>query len=282
MTNYISQVNAVTLYLVVAAVLLFIAIMCLVFIIKSYRAGIAQGMDKKLLKRAITSSATFTLLPSISILLGVIALSGTLGVPFSWLRLSVVGALQYELNVAEIAATASGLSGLKVSEMSIQVFSTVAMVMTAGILGGVLCSLFGLKKYLGKLSKKNQVSETIAKQQEIGSESKQSLSESSEKQQVGKGKNQFPEDVEKEKKPGFGAYATIAMFIGLCSAYIGSYVGSYVAHGNYMPLFVAVISAIVMAIFEYLATKKGLSVLDNFSVAVSMLCGMIAAVVINL
>ena len=65
MTNYISQVNAVTLYLVVAAVLLFIAIMCLVFIIKSYRAGIAQGMDKKLLKRAITSSATFTLLPSI-------------------------------------------------------------------------------------------------------------------------------------------------------------------------------------------------------------------------
>lgn len=282
MTNYISQVNAVTLYLVVAAVLLFIAIMCLVFIIKSYRAGIAQGMDKKLLKRAITSSATFTLLPSISILLGVIALSGTLGVPFSWLRLSVVGALQYELNVAEIAATASGLSGLKVSEMSIQVFATVAMVMTAGILGGVLCSLFGLKKYLGKLNKKNQVSETIAKQQEIGSENKQSLSELSEKQQMGKGKNQIPESEEKEKKPGFGAYATIAMFIGLCSAYIGSYVGSYVAHGNYMPLFVAVISAIVMAIFEYLATKKGLSVLDNFSVAVSMLCGMIAAVVINL
>lgn len=282
MTNYISQVNAVTLYLVVAAVLLFIAIMCLVFIIKSYRAGIAQGMDKKLLKRAITSSATFTLLPSISILLGVIALSGTLGVPFSWLRLSVVGALQYELNVAEIAATASGLSGLKVSEMSIQVFATVAMVMTAGILGGVLCSLFGLKKYLGKLNKKNQVSETIAKQQEIGSENKQSLSELSEKQQMGKGKNQIPESEEKEKKPGFGAYATIAMFIGLCSAYIGSYVGSYVAHGNYMPLFVAVISAIVMAIFEYLTTKKGLSVLDNFSVAVSMLCGMVAAVVINL
>ena len=282
MTNYISQVNAVTLYLVVAAVLLFIAIMCLVFIIKSYRAGIAQGMDKKLLKRAITSSATFTLLPSISILLGVIALSGTLGVPFSWLRLSVVGALQYELNVAEIAATASGLSGLKVSEMSIQVFATVAMVMTAGILGGVLCSLFGLKKYLGKLNKKNQVSETIANQQEIGSENKQSLSELSEKQQMGKGKKQIPKSDEKEKKPGFGAYATIAMFIGLCSAYIGSYVGSYVAHGNYMPLFVAVISAIVMAIFEYLTTKKGLSVLDNFSVAVSMLCGMIAAVVINL
>lgn len=282
MSNYISQVNAVTLYLVVAAVLLFIAIMCLVFIIKSYRAGVAQGMDKKLLKRAITSSATFTLLPSISILLGVIALSGTLGVPFSWLRLSVVGALQYELNVAEIAATASGLTGLKVTEMSIQVFVTVAMVMTAGILGGVICSLFGLKKYLGKLNRKNQVNESVSIQQEIESENKQSQSVSSEKEQVSKSKNHQPESEVKEKKPGFGAYATIAMFIGLCSAYIGSYVGSFVAYGDYMPLFVAVISALVMAVFEYLATKKGLSVLDNFSVAVSMLCGMIAAVVINL
>ena len=63
-----------------------------------------------MLKRAIISSATFTILPSISILLGVIALSGTLGVPFSWLRLSVIGALQYELNVAEIAAQSIGLS----------------------------------------------------------------------------------------------------------------------------------------------------------------------------
>jgi len=129
-------------YAIVAAVLMFICAMCFVFLIKSYRAGIRIGMDKKKLRKTITASATFTLLPSISILLGVIALSGTLGVPFSWLRLSVIGALQYELNVAEIAAQSIGLSGLNLNELDMSAFVTIALVMTFGILGGVFCCIF--------------------------------------------------------------------------------------------------------------------------------------------
>ena len=113
MNDYLSRVNSGIFYLIAACVLGFITIMCAVFLVKSYRAGIRIGMDKKVLKKTITASATFTLLPSISILLGVVALSGTLGVPLSWLRLSVVGALQYELIVAEIAAQSYGLSGLR-------------------------------------------------------------------------------------------------------------------------------------------------------------------------
>ena len=84
MGDYLSQVNAGVLYLIVGLVLAYITGMCVVFLVKSYRAGIKIGMDKKVLKKTILSSATFTLLPSISILLGVVALSGTLGVPFSW------------------------------------------------------------------------------------------------------------------------------------------------------------------------------------------------------
>ncbi|WP_343210704.1 DUF5058 family protein [Anaerolentibacter hominis] len=242
--EYFSTVNSLPFYLIVGGVILFITAICLVFIVKSYRAGLAIGMDKKVLKRAITSSATFTVLPSISILLGVIALSGTLGVPFSWLRLSVVGALQYELNVAEIAATGMGLSGLKATEMSMGSFVTIGLVMTVGILGGVLLCIFVLKKYLNKVRSK-------------------------------------PKSGEESSKPGFGAYATIAMFIGLCSAYIGSYVGTFTAFGNFMPLVVAGVSALVMAIFEYFTRKKNMAWLDNFSVATSMLIGMIAAVLIN-
>ena len=41
------------------------------------------------------------------ILLGVIALSGSLGTPWPWLRLSVIGALHYETSVADAAATSS-------------------------------------------------------------------------------------------------------------------------------------------------------------------------------
>ena len=246
MNEYLNSVNSGMFYLLVAGILGFITIMCFVFLVKSYRAGIKIGMDKKVLKKTITASATFTLLPSISILLGVIALSGTLGVPFSWLRLSVVGALQYELNVAEIAAQSIGLSGLRVDELSIGAFVTIALVMTVGILGGVVCCILFLKKYLGKIQK-------APKKETNG-------------------------------KPGFGAHATTAMFVGLCAAYIGSYIGKAIPREGYdiMPLFVAVVAALVMAVFEYFIQKKGKAALENFSLAASMLVAMAAAVVFQL
>lgn len=246
MNEYLAGVNAGIFYGIVALVLTFITIMCFVFLIKSYRAGIRIGMDKKVLRKTITASATFTLLPSISILLGVIALSGTLGVPFSWLRLSIIGALQYELNVAEIAAQSIGLSGLVLSELSMEAFVTIALVMTLGILGGVVCCIFFLKKYMGKL--------------------------------------QAAPKKEKSEGSGFGAHATTAMFVGLCAAYIGSYIGKLMpaGGGDYMPLFVAGVAAVCMAVFEYLVQKKRILVLENFSLAASMLIAMAAAVLLSL
>ena len=252
MGDYLSSVNAGILYLIVAAVLGFVTIMCVVFLVKSYRAGIKIGMDKRVLRKTIISSATFTLLPSISILLGVIALSGSLGVPFSWLRLSVIGALQYELNVAEIAANSYGLAGLQVSEMTIAAFVTIALVMTVGIIGGPICNTLFLKKYLNKVQK-------APKKESSG-------------------------------KPGFGAHATTAMFVGLCCAYIGAYIGEAITGRevegallrNPMPLIVAAIAAVAMAVFEYFTQKKNIKVLENFSLAASMLIAMAMAVVIEL
>lgn len=246
MNGYLNSVNSGAFYLLVAGILGFITIMCFVFLIKSYRAGVKLGIDEKVLKKTITASATFTLLPSISILLGVIALSGSLGVPFSWLRLSVVGALQYELNVAEIAAQSIGLSGLRVDEMSIGAFVTIGLVMTVGIVGGIVCCILFLRKYLGKIQK-------APKKENNG-------------------------------KPGFGAHATTAMFVGLCAAYIGAYIGKAIPRegSDIMPLLVALIAAAVMAVFEYFIQKKGKSALENFSLAASMLVAMAAAVVIQL
>ena len=260
MKDYLSSVNAGYFYLIVALVLGFVVAMCVIFLVKSYKAGIKLGIDKKILKRTIMSSATFTLLPSISILLGVIALSGTLGVPFSWLRLSVVGSLQYELNVAEIAAQSLGLEGLKVSELSTGAFVTIALVMTIGILGGVVCCIFFLKKYMSKISRKPQ--------NEVDTETKKLENEST----------------EGAKKPGFGAYATTAMFVGLCAAYIGSYIGKAIPRegSDIMPLIVAIIAAICMGVFEYFIQKKNMKTLENFSLAVSMLIAMAAAVIIQL
>ena len=251
MEQYLAGVNSLTFYAIVAVVLGFITVMCFVFLVKSYKAGIAIGMDPKVLKKTITASATFTLLPSISILLGVIALSGTLGVPFSWLRLSVIGALQYELNVAEIAAQNIGLSGLNLSELDMGAFVTIALVMTMGILGGVFCCIFFLKTYLNKLQAKPKKENT---------------------------------ESDAPSKPGFGAHATTAMFVGLCAAYIGAYIGQAMPGGgsNFMPIFVAMVAAACMAVFEFLVQKKKMLVLENFSLAASMLIAMAAAVVVNL
>ena len=246
MNEYLSSVNAGFLYLLVAAVLAFITILCVVFLVKSYRAGIKIGMDKAVLKKTIISSATFTVLPSVSILLGVVALSGTLGVPFSWLRLSVIGSLQYELNVAAIAAESVGLSSLSLNELSTTSFVTIALVMSVGILGGLFYTLFFLKKYLKKI--------------------------------------QSNPKKEKSGKPGFGAHATTAMFVGLCSAYIGAYIGQAIPRegSDIMPLLVAIIAGAVMAVFEYLIQKKGKAALENFSLAASMLIAMVAAVLLGM
>ena len=245
------NINSGIFYLIVAGVLGFITIMCFVFLIKSYRAGIKIGMDKKVLKKTIVSSATFTLLPSISILIGVIALMMKLGVPLSWLRLSVIGSLQYELQVAN--TTAESMKVDLTSLTSMDSFVTIALVMTAAILGGVVCCILFLKKYLGKL-------QNAPKKENSG-------------------------------KKGFGAYATVAMFVGLCGAYIGAFVGEAVVGKlmddgsqvkNIMPLLVAIMSAGAMAVFEYLIQKKGKAVLENFSLAVSMLIAMAGAVLISL
>ena len=194
----------------------------------------------------------FTLFPSLSILLGVIALSGSLGIPFSWLRLSVIGSLQYELNVAEMAASAMNLELTK-DPLSMRAFATIALVMTVCILGGVVCCLFFLKKYLKKLQK-------APKKETTG-------------------------------KVGFGAYATTAMFVGLCGAYISSFIGEAVSGkfregAGYVkdatPIIVACIAALTMAVFEYFIRKKGKTVLENYSIAGSMLVAMIGAVLINL
>ena len=241
--NVLSELNGPKLYLISGGIILVIMAMCVLFMARAYRAGLRLGMSRQTLNRTITSSATFTLLPSVSILLGVIALSGSLGIPLPWLRLSVIGALHYETNVADIAARSIGMSGLNANEMTTTAFVTIALLMTAGIIWGMIFNaLFG-KKYLQRLQRPGG---------------------------------------EKKKGPGFGDAAMSAMFIGLVSAYIGSYVGTFTSTGDYMPLFVLFVSALSMAGFLYLIEKRKVKWLESFSVAGSMLIAMAMAVLLNM
>ena len=239
----LERINAPALYAIVAFVILMVCAMCVYFMVKSWRAGIAVGMDKAVLKKAVVSSATFTLLPAFSVLLGVVALSGSMGIPLPWLRLSVIGNLQYEVNVAQIAATSVGLSGLKITEMTPQAFVTIALVMTVGILGGALLCLFTLKAYSKKLGGKPKA--------------------------AGSGKKSF------------GDWAMVAMFVGMCAAYIGSYVGQAVVNGSLLPLVTSIVAAAAMLVCEVLERKNEMKWLENFDLAASMLVAMAAAVLLG-
>ncbi len=246
--SILNKLNSSPMYLICGGIIAFVALVCVVFMVRAYRTGKAIGMDTTKMKRVIVSSATFSLVPSVGILLGVIALSGSLGIPWPWLRLSVIGALHYETQVAQAAAEQVGMSKLSASEMTPQAFSTIALLMSVCIMWGMVLSIFFNKKYTKKLK-------------------------------TGDGNG----------KAGFGDKAMTAMFIGLVSAYIGSYIGGLVSNdglftftGDWLPLAVAAVSALAMALFIFLSEKKKLAWVDNFSIAGSMIIGMAAAVLIRL
>lgn len=238
--SILEQLNSAPLYLICGVVILFVMAMSVFFMLRAWKAGIAIGMDRAKLRKTVVSSCTFTLLPSISILLGVIALSGSLGVPLPWLRLSVIGALHYETQVADIAAKSVGLSGLNASEMTAEAFTTIALVMSAGIIWGMVLTIFFNKRYTGRLQKPKKDGKTGGK--------------------------------------SLGDVAMTAMFIGLVAAYVGSYVGTFTSTGNILPLIVLLSSAAAMAVFTYFIEKKKIGWLENFSIAGSMLVGMAVAV----
>ena len=247
--NTLDLLNSGRMYLICGAIVAFIAAVCVVFMVRAWRAGKALGMDVTKMKRAVVSSATFSVLPSVGILLGVIALSGSLGIPWPWLRLSVIGALHYETQVADAAAESLGFH-LGSGRMPAEAFSTVALLMSVCIMWGmILMTLLG-RRYLNRLH---------SGERKAGS-----------------------------KTGGFGDRAMAAMFIGMVSAYIGSYIGSFVSgeglftfRGPWTPLVVVAVSAAVMAVFTWLSEKKNIQWLDNFSIAASMLCGMLAAVLVG-
>lgn len=246
--NLINKLNSAPMYLICGAIVAFVALVCVIFLIRAYKTGVAIGMDTTKMKQTMISSATFSVLPSVGILLGVIALSGSLGTPWPWLRLSVIGALHYETQIAQAAAEQVGMKSLSPEQMTATGFTTIALLMGVCIMWGMVLSIFFNKKYTKKLGNTNSGG-----------------------------------------KAGFGNIAMTAMFIGLVSTYIGRYLGGFVSekglftfHGDFIPLIVIAVSAAVMGVFVFFVEKKKVAWLDSFSIAASMIAGMLAAVIVGM
>ncbi len=240
------------MYLIAFIVIAFVIGQSLFFLIRAYNHGKKIGLSAKKMKDAITASALFTIAPAVSILATVVVLASSLGTVLPWIRLTVVGNLQYEVTAAQNAMEAFAGSGKAVAFgqdiTDPTVFSAVAWVMTLGvILSLVLCPLL-LKKIQKKVGKVKLDS---------GSDNK------------------------------FGDIITAATFIGLISAFVGTSLagkastieenGVKQATGmgaGVMSLAVLLTSIILVVILQTLCKKFKWDKFEPFVMPISMFAGM--------
>lgn len=242
----VQQLSSPIIYLICGGIVAFVAGVCVVFAVRAWRAGKAIGMDTAVLRRVVTASASFSVLPAVGILLGVIALSGALGIPWPWLRLSVIGALHYETQVAQGAAEQVGIH-LSGSEMTASAFATIALLMSVCIMWGMILNLFLNKKYTNRLSRN-----------------------------AGAGGSSFGDQAMSAMFIGL-----VSVYLG---SYLGQWIsgnGRFAFQGSPLPLLTALCAGAVMAALTLIAEKKKLKWLEDFSLALAMLAGMACAVLLN-
>lgn len=142
-------------FIMYGIVLAFIVALSLYYMISAFKRAKQLGIESSKIKKVITTSATFSILPGLGIALGVVTLIGTLGIAFPAIRLTVVGSLQYETQMAN--GVAEGLYGsmraMIAHGISAQDFATMAMIMTIAICSGGVEVLFFYRMYQPKIGK---------------------------------------------------------------------------------------------------------------------------------
>lgn len=231
--------NSIFLYGLAVCVILFVLAQSVFFLVRAYRRGMELGMGAAKLKNTIISTAVFTVAPAISILIGVVTLSKFLGIPLPWIRMSVIGAITYELPAATSTANALGLS---LSEMITdpKVYAAIAWVMTLGIMPSIILPPILLKKIQnGVVNLKNKDSK-------------------------------------------WGDIFMTSLFLGMISAFLGM-VFADIRSGleGWIPIFVLLASAVIMAGLGLLITKKNMKWLETYALALSMVGAMVFAVIIT-
>lgn len=139
------SVNSPIIFLLCGIIIAFVLAQAVFFLVRALKRAKELNMDKKVLKKTVVSSALFTVAPAIAIVVGVIALSKSLGIAIPWLRLSVIGSLSYETVAAGTTIESLGLGmGNTITDAS--AFVTVVFVMTVGIILGLILTPLLTKK----------------------------------------------------------------------------------------------------------------------------------------
>lgn len=233
-------VNHPILFVIVAAIIALVLAQSVYFLVRAVKRARELGIAKDTVKKTISSAAIFTIAPAIAVLVGVVALSKSLGVALPWLRLSVIGSITYETVAAGNALEAAGTSaGTTVTDPSI--FVTIAWVMTVGIAAGLVLVPFVTKKLQSGLSK------------------------------VGMKDKKWGEIFNNAMFLGM-----ISAFLGYVFCDVGLLVNGDTS--GLIPVCVMATSAVVMAICGTIATKAKIRWLTDYALPLSLIVGMASAI----
>ena len=141
-------INSPLLLALVCGGLGYITLFSVAYLLKARKRALELGITEKEIMDIIKSSLIFSVVPSLSIVIGLVALAASLGTVWAWWRLSVIGSLSYETQIASNLAAA--LKYTSTSDMIANApateFGVIMILMSVGMLSGFLILLpFGKK-----------------------------------------------------------------------------------------------------------------------------------------
>lgn len=267
--------NSWVLYLLYALIVVFISAEAIFYLVKSVKKAKKIGMDMTKIKKVITTSASFSILPAIGIGIGVVTLVGALGIAVPAIRLSVIGALQYETQMADGAAKAitdstDGLTVLMQQGVTAQDFATMTLLMTLSIILGPILVVCFYKILQPKLTKLGTMKVGGNAAADAAAETKT-----------------LEKDVKKANPNGINLgdlafqVSFIGMIIGYLSMSIGAIAGAPGQLKSYYNFIAVVVAALFMILSDFLVKKLNWKWLDDFSTAFSMLFAMLIVAIIS-
>ncbi len=123
--------------------LAYIVAFSVIYLRKAMKHCKELGISDEEIKTVIRSSAIFSIVPSLSIVVGLFVLITVLGAIWSWWRLSVIGSLSYETMIASSISNVMGYasSAEMLEAASGKQFGVVMILMSVGMLSGFLILL---------------------------------------------------------------------------------------------------------------------------------------------
>lgn len=265
------------MYLMYALIVVFISAEAIFYLVKSVKKAKQIGMDMTKIKKVIKTSASFSVLPAIGIGIGVVTLIGSLGITVPAIRLSVIGALQYETQMADGAAKAiindpkleeKALTLLIQRGVTAQDYATIVTLMTVAIIAGPILVVLFYKKLQPKLAKLGAMKVGGSVDPDAATKNLES-------------------DAKKANPNGInlGDLAFQISFIGMIIGYIAMSIGAIAAMPgritSYYNFIAVIVAALFMVLSDFLVKKLKWKWLDDFSVAFSMLFAMLIVGIIS-